>query len=75
MSAPDTTLDKQKRRHRGPLIGMALAGAFGLMLILYWLFEEAATTDAAPDVPSNVLQDIGADPDAAPVSPAPAFPG
>jgi hypothetical protein len=41
MSPPDTNLKKQKRRHRGPLIGMALAVVFGVGIILYWIAEEA----------------------------------
>lgn len=45
MSAPQTDMEKQTRRHRGPLIGMALAVIFGTFLIVYWLFEEAAQTE------------------------------
>lgn len=74
MSAPDTSLVTQKRRHRGPLIGMALAAIFGVSLILYWLMEESATasdpqptgtqiegaptSNAAPDAASNPGADI-----------------
>ena len=29
MSAPDTNLERQRRRHIGPLIGMAVAAIFG----------------------------------------------
>lgn len=54
MSAPQTNIEKQKRRHRGPLIGMALAVVFGVGLILYWLLDEAAEgqspLDAEPAV-------------------------
>jgi len=42
MSAPQTNLETQKRRHIGPLIGMALVAIFGVSLIVYWQFEEAA---------------------------------
>lgn len=42
MSAPQTNIDTQKRRHKGPLIGMALAVVFGVGLILYWMLDEAA---------------------------------
>jgi hypothetical protein len=45
MSAPQTNIETQKRRHRGPLIGMAVAVLFGVMLIVYWLLEESATAD------------------------------
>jgi hypothetical protein len=46
MSAPQTNIEKQRRRHRGPLIGMALVVLFGVLLITWWLFEEASQ---APD--------------------------
>lgn len=39
MTPPDTNLNKQKRRHRGPLIGMGLVAVFGVGLILYWIAE------------------------------------
>jgi hypothetical protein len=46
MSAPKTNIETQKRRHIGPLIGMALVVFFGVGLILYWQFEEAAQGDS-----------------------------
>ena len=46
MSSPDTNLEKQKRWHRGPLIGMAVVVAFGVGLILFWLVGLMA---AAPE--------------------------
>ncbi|GLS86047.1 hypothetical protein GCM10010873_10210 [Cypionkella aquatica] len=76
MSAPNTNIDKQARRHRGPLIGMALAVIFGVAVILYWLFEESAQSD--PPAPQDQIeQQSGTTPDtqapvtAAPVTPAP----
>lgn len=42
MSAPQTNIEKQKRWHRGPLIGMALAVIFGVGLIFFWMIEESA---------------------------------
>ena len=42
MSAPKTNIDKQKRRHFVPLLGMALVAIFGVILIVYWQFEESA---------------------------------
>lgn len=48
MSAPRTNLEKQKRRHIGPLIGMAVVVLFGVVLMVYWLFEEAAESDVPP---------------------------
>ena len=59
MSAPNTNIEKQARHHRGPLIGMAVAVLFGVLMIVYWLFEESAQSDppasqdAVESVPSN----------------------
>lgn len=43
MSAPDTKLDKQKRRHRPALIGMAVVVLFGALMAL--LFTGAGVDD------------------------------
>lgn len=43
MSAPEVNIEKQKRRHRGPLIGMAVVVLFVVVLIIYWPSEEAPT--------------------------------
>lgn len=45
MSAPQTNMEKQTRRHRWPLIGMAVAVIFGTFLIVSWLFGEAAESE------------------------------
>lgn len=85
MSAPKTNIEKQKRRHLVPLIGMALVAAFGVVLIVYWQFEEAAMgnapategpaelpeTPVAPDVIDPGLQPPIDSPQA-PIAPAPA---
>lgn len=42
MSAPRTDIEKQKRWHRGPLIGMGLAVIVGVGLIFFWLMKESA---------------------------------
>ncbi len=58
MSPPDTNLKKQKRRHRGPLIGMALVAAFAVAVIVYWIGEEVAT---APGPESGEEEPTAAD--------------
>jgi hypothetical protein len=58
LSAPKTNIETQKRRHGGPLIGMALVVIFGVGLILYWLFEEAAQGDS-PGAEQAEQQDLG----------------
>lgn len=50
MSPPDTDLEKQKRPHRGPLIGMGIVAVFGVALILYWIAEVVVT---APTIDEN----------------------
>lgn len=55
MSAPHTNVKKQRRRHKGPLIGLGLVVLFGVGLILYWIFELFATAPEHPgerEVPS-----------------------
>lgn len=41
MSAPQTNIEKQKRRHWAPLVGSALVAVFGVLIILWWMTEEA----------------------------------
>lgn len=67
MSAPRTNLETQKRRHLAPLLGMALVVVFGVALIVYWQFEEAAGGNSpAPD--AALPTSTGTDPVAAPVA-------
>lgn len=42
MSAPQTNLEKQERRHWGPLTGIALGLAFVVVLFVGWLIWETA---------------------------------
>ena len=53
MSAPDTNIEKQERRHKGPMTGMKAAIGFALVLFLglivwtsYQADNETATTPA-----------------------------
>lgn len=48
MSAPKTDLEKQKRHHAWPLIGMALAVAVGVGLI-GWLYLSYAYESEPPE--------------------------
>lgn len=49
MSAPRTNTEKEVRRHRGPLLGMAAVALFGVALIVYWIVEEVAQAPATTD--------------------------
>ena len=52
MSAPQTNIEKQKRWHRGPLIGMALVATFGVGMIFFWMMHEAQN-DSETRAPSG----------------------
>ena len=70
MAAPQTDIEKQKRWHRGPLIGMALVVIFGVGLITYWLIDESANR-VEPD-PTPAIQGEAAPAEDAPTATAPA---
>lgn len=59
MSAPQTNIEKQKRRHWAPLVGSALVAVFGVLMIIWWMTEEAVE---APETsaPAEATSDIGA---------------
>ena len=42
MSAPNTNLDTQKRRHIGPILGMLAVVVFAVGLLVWWLADESA---------------------------------
>lgn len=45
MSHPQTNLETQKRRHKGPLIGMAAVLIFAGGLFVWWLTYEVAESE------------------------------
>ncbi len=61
MSAPQTNIEKQKRRHWAPLVGSALVAVFGVLMILWWMTEETVEAPG-PDAsaPAEATGDIGA---------------
>ncbi|ODM41187.1 hypothetical protein [Cereibacter johrii] len=42
MSASDNDIEKQKRRHRGPLIGIAVVVIFALGYMVWWFGHEVS---------------------------------
>jgi hypothetical protein len=55
MSAPQTDPERQLKRHRVPIIGMALVVLFAIGVILYWLFDEVSHSDPpSPRPPAEV---------------------
>lgn len=60
MSAPETNIDKQVRRHRGPLYGIVLAVAlvaalFGVLLL--WTSDEGPAPAGADTAGQSSLSD------------------
>lgn len=50
MSAPKTDLDKQEKRHRGPLRGMAIVVIFALVLLaalMTWVSSDGGVPEGA----------------------------
>ncbi len=71
MSSPNTNLDKQTRRHSGPLIGMAVATVLVVVLAIVFLFSGAE--EASPPQGADVQIDgRTGEPTAAEVEEAPA---
>jgi len=62
MSAPDTNIDKQKKRHAGSLIGMGAAAAIAAILLIIYLLTVSGSGDELPGATA------GTDSDAAPSS-------
>lgn len=48
MSHPQTDLETQKQRHKGPLIGMAAVLVFAGGLFVWWLTYEVAESEPQP---------------------------
>ena len=49
MSAPNTNLEKQQKRHAGPIIGILAALAFVGVILLGYTFFIATPADDSPD--------------------------
>lgn len=50
MSAPDANLDKQKKNHRGPLVGITIGLVFvAILLVLLIVFVFSSGTDREGD--------------------------
>ncbi|MEL6957621.1 MAG: hypothetical protein AAGL89_01560 [Pseudomonadota bacterium] len=62
MSSPDTNLDKQKSRHWGPLIGIAVALAAAVIAMVYFISADPVSNDAAdPDGTPAAVEDAASD--------------
>ena len=78
MSAPQTNLETQKRRHRGPLIGMIVVVAFALIGLFFLMMNTAEegtpveSEQGSIDGRTGLPTDGSAPADLAPAVPAPA---
>ena len=54
MSASEDNTPKQRRRHRGPLIGLILVLGFALGLLVWWLGYEVSRGEAPEGAPAKV---------------------
>lgn len=61
MSAPQTNIEKQKRWHKGPLIGIALVTLFGVSMVFIWLMGEAANGKKPGDPQPAATQTVPTD--------------
>ena len=57
MSASNTNLEKQKRRHAGPLIGISLALLVASGLFVAYLMYNADAEEAAPAPPAEQMEE------------------
>ena len=72
MSAPQTNIEKQKRWHRGPLIGMAIVAIFGVAMLFFWLMDEAKNGDSPTKTPEATESSAPAETVPVPTVPVPA---
>jgi hypothetical protein len=60
MSAPDTNIERQTRQHRSPLVGIAIAIGFTVIVaagVAMWRgvpLDEQAAPDRALDAPAEI---------------------
>ncbi|MFN4153178.1 MAG: hypothetical protein ACK4HF_00860 [Paracoccaceae bacterium] len=73
MSAPQTNIEKQKRRHRGPLVGMVVVVCAVIIGFVWWLGYEAAESDPAQGSQTQIDGRSG-EPTTAPATDATPFP-
>lgn len=70
MSAPQTNIERQKRRHRGPIAGISAGLAIVLLLVLGygWLGGSAENPSVAEPETAIPATEPMADPSAAPAT-------
>lgn len=75
MSAPNTNVEKQKRNHIGPLVGMLAVVVFAVVGLVWWLGSESAEAPGPTEDPAAVSGAPEAStPNTPPASAAPLLP-
>ena len=59
MAAPDTNLERQKRWHRWPLIGLGASVAFGILMMFLWLFGTVSDADTQSPIEERSGEQTG----------------
>lgn len=78
MSHSENDMDRQVKRHKGPLIGFIAIGAFVAVILVWWLgsvvgdAEDATDADATEGTALSITGPDNSEADAAPASDAPA---
>lgn len=54
MSHSENNMERQKRRHKGPLIGFAVLGILVVGLIIWWLAAEFGRSDGPEGAPVQI---------------------
>ncbi len=70
MSAPQTNLATQERRHRGPIIGIIAVVGFALILLFWLMMDTADQGTPADNNASEIDGRTGAPVDVPPADPA-----
>lgn len=63
MAPPDTNLEKQERRHKGPLIGISVVILFAIIMMLVWGGGDEITEEDAQDGEAQIESTIDGDQD------------
>ncbi|PVA06835.1 hypothetical protein [Thalassorhabdomicrobium marinisediminis] len=65
MTAPKTNVEKQKRNHWGPLIGIAVVIVFASIMALIWAGGDPITEEDAQDGAGQIQEstDVNSDPE------------
>lgn len=61
MSHTENNVDRQVKRHKGPLFGMIAVVAFAAVLLFWWLGSEVEEAPGEPETPAAASEATPAD--------------